>query len=217
MLTERGVVGQTKDFSAVGFSHPANHKGNRIASFLFSGEGGFFMQKKYIFSIALTSIFVAITVVLSRFMSINVWNMSIGFSFASVFICGMLLGPFWGGVCGALADFIGAILFPFGTYFFGFTATAFLGGAVFGMVGIIAKKCKNRWTFLSLTATLLILKEGICSLLLNSLWISILYGTPYTAVLISRIPLSAVTFALELAFALVLKEILIPKLKKEIF
>ena len=101
------------------------------------------MQKKHIFSIALTSIFVAITVVLSRFMSINVWNMSIGFSFVSIFICGMLLGPFWGGVCGALADFIGAILFPFGTYFFGFTATAFLGGAVFGVVGIMAKKCKN--------------------------------------------------------------------------
>ena len=79
------------------------------------------MQKKYLFSLVLTSVFVAVTVVLSRFMSINVWNLSIGFSFVSIFICGMLLGPVWGGVCGALADFIGAILFPFGTYFFGFT------------------------------------------------------------------------------------------------
>ena len=175
------------------------------------------MQKKYVFSLALTSVFVAITVVLSRFMSINIWNMSIGFSFVSIFICGMLLGPLWGGVCGALADFIGAILFPFGTYFFGFTATAFLGGAIFGVVGILAKKEISKVAFISVTAVLLILKEGICSLLLNSLWISILYGTPYTAVLFSRIPLCSVTFALELAFALVLKEILIPKLKKEIF
>lgn len=175
------------------------------------------MQKKYLFSLVLTSIFVAVTVVLSRFLSINVWNMSIGFSFVSIMLCGTLLGPVWGGICGALADFIGAILFPFGTYFFGFTATAFLGGVVFGAVGIIAKKSKSFTVFLSAAALLLILKEGICSLVLNSLWISILYGTPYTAVIISRIPLSAVTLVLEVAFALVLKKLLIPRLKKEIF
>ena len=175
------------------------------------------MQKKYLFSLVLTSIFVAVTVVLSRFLSINVWNLSIGFSFISVFICGMLLGPVWGGVCGALADFIGAILFPFGTYFFGFTATAFLSGAIFGLIGIIAKKGKSFTAFLSAAALLLVLKEGICSLILNSLWISILYGAPYTAVIISRIPLSAVTLVLEFVFALVLKKLLIPRLKKEIF
>ena len=175
------------------------------------------MQKKYLFSLVLTSVFVAVTVVLSRFMSINVWNLSIGFSFVSIFLCGMLLGPFWCGICGGLADFIGAILFPFGPYFFGFTATAFLSGVFFGCVGIIAKKCNNRWVFLSLAALFLVLKEGICSLLLNSLWISILYGSPYAAVLISRIPLSAVTLVLEFVFALVLKKLLIPRLKKEIF
>ena len=83
------------------------------------------MSKKHLFSLALTAVFVAITVVLSRFLSINIWNMSIGFSFVSVMLCGMLLGPLWGGLCGGLADLIGAILFPFGVYFPGFTATAF--------------------------------------------------------------------------------------------
>ena len=174
------------------------------------------MQKKYLFSLVLTSIFVAVTVVLSRFMSFNVWNMSIGFSFVSIMLCGMLLGPVWGGICGGLADFIGAILFPFGTYFPGFTATAFLSGVLFGFVGIAAKKQIRFSAFLLTSAVLLFLKEVVCSLLLNSLWISLLYGSPYIAVLISRLPLSAVTLALELLFALLLRKTIIPKIKKEI-
>lgn len=174
------------------------------------------MSKKHLLALTLTSVFVAITVVLSRFLSINVWNMSIGFSFVSVMLCGMLLGPIWGGVCGGLADLIGAILFPFGTYFPGFTATAFLKGAVYGVVGILAERQSKKWLFIARSVALLALSEGVFSLLLNSLWISVLYGTPFVAVLVSRIPLCAVTFILQAVFALVLKEGILPKIRKEI-
>ncbi|MBO5852342.1 MAG: folate family ECF transporter S component [Clostridia bacterium] len=173
-------------------------------------------NKKRLFCLVLTSILTAITVVLSRFLSINIWNMSIGFSFVSVMLCGMLLGVFWGGICGGLADLVGALLFPFGPYFPGFTATAFLSGAVFGLIGYFAGKEQKRTTFILLAVSLLVLKETVCSLLLNSLWISLLYGSPFTAVLISRIPLSAITLVLEVALAIVLKEFLIPKVRKEL-
>ena len=111
-------------------------------------------NKKHLFSLVLTAVFTALTVVLSRFLSVNIWNMSIGFSFVSLMLCGMLLGAFWGGVCGALADFIGAILFPFGPYFPGFTVTAFLSGAVFGFVGKVAKEEKSRAKFILFTVFL---------------------------------------------------------------
>ena len=173
-------------------------------------------NKKRLFCLVLTSILTAITVVLSRFLSINIWNMSIGFSFVSVMLCGMLLGVFWGGICGGLADLVGALLFPFGPYFPGFTATAFLSGAVFGLIGYFAGKEQKRTTFILLAVSLLVLKETVCSLLLNSLWISLIYGSPFTAVLISRIPLSAITLVLEVALAIVLKEFLIPKVRKEL-
>ena len=174
------------------------------------------MSKKHLFSLALTAVFVAITVVLSRFLSINIWNMSIGFSFVSVMLCGMLLGPLWGGLCGGLADLIGAILFPFGVYFPGFTATAFFKGAVFGAVGRLAERQRKKSRFIVLAVLILALSEGVFSLLLNSLWISVLYGTPFVAVLVSRIPLCAVTFILQAVFALVLKEGILPKIRKEI-
>lgn len=128
----------------------------------------------------------------------------------------MILGSFWGGVCGGLADFIGALLFPFGPYFPGFTATAFLSGAIFGLVGKVARKEKGRVRFLLLAVLLLAIKELICSLVLNSLWISILYGSPFTAVVWSRVPLSAVTLVFEVFLAFVLRESVIPAIKKEI-
>ncbi len=173
-------------------------------------------NKKHLFSLILTALLTAVTVVLSRFLSVNIWNMSIGFSFVSIMLCGMLLGVFWGGVCGALADFIGALLFPFGPYFPGFTLTAFLSGAVFGVIGIIAKKSDSRTKFIIFSALLLILKETVCSLLLNTYFITVLYGGDFFAIMLTRLPVSIVTLVLEFAFALLLKEVIIKRLNKEI-
>lgn len=174
------------------------------------------MKNKKLFSLILTAVFTAVTVVLSRFLSFNIWNMSIGFSFVSIMLCGMLLGVFWGGVCGALADFIGAILFPFGPYFPGFTATAFLSGAVFGIIGRAATKSPKRINFIISAAFLLLIKEVVCSLLLNSYFIKFLYGGDFFAIAVSRLPLSLATLILEFVFALVVKESILPKIRKDI-
>ena len=75
----------------------------------------------------------ALEIVLSRFLSINAWNTKIGFSFVPIVAAAILYGPAAAGIVGALGDFIGAILFPIGAYFPGFTLTAFLTGCVFGL------------------------------------------------------------------------------------
>ena len=54
----------------------------------------------------------AAEIVLNRFLSINTWNMKIGFSFVPVVIAAVLLGPAYAAIVGALGDFLGAILFP---------------------------------------------------------------------------------------------------------
>ena len=79
------------------------------------------------------SILTALEIVLNRFLSINAWNTKIGFSFIPVAVAGMLFGPLGGAVVGALGDLVGAILFPIGAYFPGFTLTAFLTGLVYGL------------------------------------------------------------------------------------
>lgn len=170
-------------------------------------------NKKHLLSLVLTAIFTALTVVLSRFFSVNIWNMSIGFSFVSIMLCGMLLGPLWGGICGALADFVGAILFPFGPYFPGFTVTAFLSGTLFGLVGNASKRGRR---FAPLALVLLTAKELVCSLILNSMFITVLYGGDFFAIAASRLPLSVVTLILEFAFALLVGKSVLPRLRKEV-
>ena len=75
------------------------------------------------------SVLVAMDVVLTRFLSINAWNTRIGFGFVPMVIAAMMYGPLSAGIVAALADFIGAILFPTGPYFPGFTFSVFLRSA----------------------------------------------------------------------------------------
>ncbi len=171
-------------------------------------------KNKQLVSLVGTALFCALAIVLSRFLSVNLWNMSIGFSFVPLLLCGMFFGPLWGGVCAALADLVGALLFPFGPYFPGFTAVALLSGIVFGLVGFAAGKMKNTLFFAAVCIVLLCLKEAFCSLLVNSYWITLLYGSDYKAVFLSRLPLSAVTVCLEILFALLVKTAILPTIKK---
>lgn len=129
------------------------------------------MQKnlnKYLFKIVLTGILIALNVIMERFMSYNVWNMSIGFSFITLGFAACYLGTPYSIAVAAIGDIIGALLFPFGTYFPGFTLTNALVGLVFGI--FLYKKANI------LKITLAVLINKVCfTLLLNSIWISILY------------------------------------------
>ena len=123
---------------------------------------------------------IAIEVILSRFLSINAWNIKIGFGFVPVLIAAILYGPLAGGFVGALSDFIGAVLFPIGTYFPGFTLTSFLTGFVFGL--FLNKK--QGW-LQGLAAVGI--NQFILGLFLNTFWISVLYGSPYVPLLATRV------------------------------
>ena len=126
------------------------------------------------------AVLVAIEIVLSRFLSFNTWNMKIGFGFVPVVVAAILYGPVEAGITAALADFIGAILFPIGTYFPGFTLTAFLTGAVFGL--FLHKE--QRWPGILASVGI---NQFVLSLFLNTLWISVLYGSPYGPLLATRV------------------------------
>ncbi len=139
----------------------------------------------------------AMEIVLSRFLSVNAWNLKIGFSFLPVVVAAMLYGPLGAAAVAGLGDFLGAILFPIGPYFPGFTATAVLTGLVFGF--FLRRKQTLAGTICSVGINQLIL-----SLLLNTLWISILYGNPYWPTLISRIPQCAILIPVQIVVILAL-------------
>lgn len=131
-------------------------------------------------SLAKMGLLIALEIVLSRFASISAWNIKIGFAFVPLAIAAIKLGPMKAGIVGALADFLGATLFPIGPYFPGFTLTSFLNGVTFGV--FLYKKQTFFRILISVT-----IKQFILSLFLNTLWISILYGSLYKALFITRI------------------------------
>ena len=145
----------------------------------------------------------AMEIVLSRFLSINAWNLKIGFSFVPIVIAAILYGPIGGMCVAALGDFLGAILFPIGPYFPGFTLTALLTGLVFGIF-LFKKEKITKWYAVGVILSVLI-NQLILSLLLNTYWISVLYGNPYFATLLSRIPQCAILIPVQIAmtFAIV--------------
>ena len=136
------------------------------------------------------ALLVAVNVVLSRFLSISTQEIKIGFAFIPVMIGSLALGPVGGGIVGALGDLVGAVFFPIGAYFPGFTVCAFLTGWNYGIF------LKNNQIHVRIILAVSI-SEIVCSLLLNSWWISLLYGIPYWGSVLTRILQSIVMIIVE--------------------
>lgn len=132
-------------------------------------------------NLTLLAVLIALEVILSRFLSIQLWNMKFGFAFIALVLAARIMGPVEAMIVGGLSDLIGAILFPSGAFFPGFTLTAILTGLCYAL--FIHKRCD-----LKRIIGCVLINQLMGSLLLNSLWISILYSTPYGAQIIARLP-----------------------------
>ena len=124
-------------------------------------------------------------IILNRFLSINAWNIKIGFSFVPIVIAAILFGPVHAAIVGGLGDFLGALLFPIGAYFPGFTLTAVLMGIVWGLF------LHKEQTIPRIGISVLI-NQFILGLVVNTYWISVLYGSPYGPLFLTRIVQSVV-------------------------
>lgn len=158
-------------------------------------------------TLVLMAVLVATEIVLSRFLSFAVWNMKIGFAFVPVVAAAVLLGPVRAGVISAVADLLGAVLFPIGTYFPGFTCTAFLTGMVFGLFLF------PRITIARIVGAVAV-SQLILSLLLNTFWISVLYASPYAALLVTRLTQCATMIPVQIITIGVMARTVVPFLRR---
>jgi len=123
----------------------------------------------------------ALEIVLTRFCSISTPILRMGFGFLPIAMVGIMYGPLWAGITYAIGDIIGAILFPIGPYFPGFTLTAFLSGLVFGFV-LYGKEITWKRSLIASVIVVIFL-----DLILNTYWLSVLYGDGFIALLPTRI------------------------------
>ena len=112
----------------------------------------------------------ALQIVLGNVTQIPFVGKQFNFGFLPILAAGALLGAPWAVLVGALGDFVGAHLFPQGAYFAGFTLTSALVGLAYGL---ILHGRKPRWGYvIAAIAAGTLLNWG-----LNSLWLSMLYGS----------------------------------------
>lgn len=131
--------------------------------------------------IIIIGILMALHIILSRFLSINAWNIKIGLAFLATLMGAYLYGPLGGALVGGLGDFMGAMLFPIGAYFPGFTLNCAMTGLVIGLLLYRSRSFKR-------ILIAVMIDQLVISLWITSLWISVLYGSPYWPVVISRLP-----------------------------
>lgn len=137
--------------------------------------------------IVLSAMLLALLIILSRFVSIKTEILVISLSFIPIMMSAIWLGYKYSMLIALLGDFIGAVLFPFGPYFPGFTLSATISGAIYGLFlhnkgnQLEDKKLIIRLLLSSILVLLFI------NIFLTSFWIHILYGKAYVSVMTSRI------------------------------
>lgn len=162
-------------------------------------------MKKQAFTqqLVVSAFLIAMQIILAKPLSITLPFMKIGFGFIPVMILAVLFGPIWTGACYALADFLGAIMFPVGGAFFpGFTASAFIAGAAFGIILHNKPVTAKRVLAASLAVTLLI------TLGLNTYWLSLFMGKGVLAIIPTRLVQAVIMIAVQtILFPLVWEKI----------
>ena len=162
------------------------------------------MQKKNedkIFTLACLALLIAMQIVIARFLAIPVTqSIRFSFSFIPVVIAARRFGILGGVLVYGLGDFLGAMIFPTtGAYFPGFTLTAAVSGLIYGLY--LAKKGGTVRIILSVLTS-----QVLCTLLMNSYWVSTLYGSDFGAVLVSRLPQSVIMSVLQIVFMVLFLE-----------
>lgn len=156
------------------------------------------MQKKTqerIFTLVCLALLTAMQIVFARFLVIPITSsLRFSLSFIPVVIAARCFGPLGSMVVYGLGDLIGAIAIPTtGAYMPGFTLTSVVSGLIFGL--FLSKKASLPRITLSVLCS-----QIVCSLLMNSFWISFYYGSDFKALLLSRSVQCLVTGAVQIVF-----------------
>ena len=136
---------------------------------------------KHVNTVTVMAMFAAISVVLGYFTLVLGDYLKIGFSTIANQFVYYLFAPVAGGLFGGALDILKYIIHPTGAFFPGFTISAMVGGVLYGC--FLYKRPISFWRVLAAELTVSI----ICNMLLGTLWLSMLYGKAFMALLPMRV------------------------------
>ncbi len=165
----------------------------------------------------LAAMLLAVFIVFNRFVSIKTEILIISFTFIPMMMSAIWLGPVYSTVVALLGDFIGAILFPFGPYFPGFTVSNALSGLIYGL--FLYNK-GNEMSNKKLVVMLIIssvLQLVVVNIFITSLWIHMLYGKAYLAIMAGRTVTQLVMIPIHVISIYILEKFSRPYMKKYLY
>lgn len=142
-----------------------------------------FKELKVTHNLVLCGLMAALAVVLNYTTSIFITpNIRIGFSGLPNRVVEYLFGPWVGAVFGAMLDILKYLLKPDGgAFFFGYTFNVMVAGVIYGFV--LYKKPVRIWRILIAE----FLTKTIVNCGLNTLWLAVLNGNAFMAILPARV------------------------------
>ena len=131
---------------------------------------------------------------------------------------GVYLGPKYACLICALGDLIGALLFPFGAYFPGFTISAGLMGLIYGL--FLYKKPNEEVNNIKYIVKLIIssiIVLFVIKIFIESAFLNILYGKAYFAVVASRLVTQSIMLPMQVITIFLLEKYLRPFASKYLY
>ncbi len=155
-------------------------------------------ELKSVSTVSVAGMLVAISIVLSFLRVVISSVLEISFAFLPLAAGGLLYGPVVGGIMGILSDVLGYFIRPNGPFFPGVTLNALISGLLYGLFLYKKPVTLKRVIIVNALITILI------NLLLNSLWLSMMYGKAFVVLLTARIVKNVVMFPINTALLMVL-------------
>jgi riboflavin transporter len=141
-----------------------------------------YRELKNIRCITLVAMLGAISIVLGMYLTIMpVETMKISFTFLPNEFVYYLFGPVVGAVYGAALDILTFVVRPTGPFFYGFTVSAILTGFIYGI--ILYRKPLSLMRII----TAKVIHMVAINLILNTYWLTLLYGSGFLALLPMRL------------------------------
>lgn len=132
----------------------------------------------------------ALQLVISRF-SIGNNFIKFSFTFLIVALLAKWFGPWWGMMTAAVVDVVGTLMTG-GPFFIGFTLSAILGSLIYAL---FLYKQPVTWLRVILASVVI---SVIVNALLNTLWVTIMYQTPFWGLLPVRLLKQLITTPIQI-------------------
>ena len=156
-------------------------------------------ELKDVRALATCGILAALAVALKFVASIDIGEyIRIGISDLPGMAVSVLFGPATGGIFWAVLDIVKYLVAPTGPFFPGFTISAAVNGVIFGLI------LYRRPLSLQRVFAAQLVSKVVVSLLINTAWLSMLYGNAFMVMLPARLLTNAVMLPIDTALTFVI-------------